>query len=184
MDFFSVPGEIVNPSGVMLAFRYIPAHAINEKSRIVQSLVALIDLLVPSFELLKIAAAGILAYGILFYSFSFCLWKFFKKPMKTNLQIQILAFAYLIFLFFIDEIYNACISTQSVTGKYSDNLIKWSSLIQRKTFNPLFSFTVDISDLLHSDEQILGSKKTPCFFEGETVSLYCSSSLVSHPLSF
>lgn len=96
---------------------------LNKKAPVVQSVTALVNLLVPSFAFLRIAIAGILVYGILFYTFSFCLRKFFKKSKKTNLQLKILAFAYLLYWWFIDEIYNATISTESVSGrchKYSN----------------------------------------------------------------
>ena len=139
----------MDPSGVLHSFHYILVHVINEKKQLVQSLMTLVNLLVPSIELLKITVCGILAYRIFFFSFLFCLWKFFKKKSnKTNLQIKILAFAYLLYWFFIDSIYNAIISTESIT--------------------------VDVSDLLYSNEQILNTKKTPCFFEGKKFSIYHS----------
>ena len=117
-------------------------HVINKKDLVVQSLMALLNLLVPSVELLKIAVYGILEYHILFFSFLFCLWKFFKKSKKANLQIKIMAFAYMFYWFFISSFYNAIISTESIT--------------------------VDTNDLLHSEERILNTKRTPCFFEGKS----------------
>ena len=53
--------------------------------------------------------------------------------------MKILAFAYLLYCFFIDQFYNGILNTTSVT--------------------------VDLSDLLYSDEQILATDKYPCFFE-------------------
>lgn len=130
---------------------------------------ALANLLVPSFELLKTAVYGILGYRIFFFSFLFVLWKFFKKP-KSNLQIKILAFFYLLYWFFVGEFYNCSISTESITGRYPNfSKIISPSLKLMLSFRP-----VDSSDLLYSESQILNTKKTPCFPEGEPCS-FCDS---------
>lgn len=112
VDLYTVPGEIVDPSRPILSFNYILIHVITGgENKVAQSLMNLVSLLVPSLELLKITAGCILAYGILLYSFSFCLRKFFKKSKGRNLQIQILAFTWLLCWFFLDQIYNGSIST-------------------------------------------------------------------------
>lgn len=70
MDYYSVPGELVDPSGVLLAFNYVAVHLIDEKQQqAAQSLMALLDFLVPSLEFLKVALTGILAHFVLLYLF-------------------------------------------------------------------------------------------------------------------
>ena len=135
-----MPGELVDPSGTMFAFSYIAMHLIDKKQQqAAQNLMALLDFLVPSLEFVKVALSGIVAHFVLLYLFSFCLRKLFKRPNGSNLQIKILAFAYMLYCFFIDQFYNGILNTTSVT--------------------------VDLSDFLYSDEQILATDKSPCFFE-------------------
>ena len=156
MDYYLVP-FVVDPSGVLHSFNYILNHLITEKNKATQSLMVLLELIIPSLEFLKAALCGFLVYFVLFYSFVFCLRRFFKKPKGSNLQIKIFAFAYLIYWFFINQFYNDILNTSSVT--------------------------VDLSDILHSEERILNSDRIPCFFEVINF-LLCLAKIESFELRF
>lgn len=139
VDISSIPQSVVDSTNVIHSLNYILSHLINEKQQTTQSLRTVFELLVPSSDLLKIALIGVLLYFVLLYSFSFILKRFFGEKKQPNHQIKYLLFAFVLFLFFVEQFYHGTINTESVT--------------------------VDLSDILYSNERILNSDFEPCFLE-------------------
>ena len=139
MDIHQIPEGVVSPSSLLLSISYVGDQLINKKQRSVQTLESLIDLLIPSFEFLVASLIGVLVYLIIYFLFSICSKRLSWKSKESNLQIKILAFFFSLYCFFIMELYNDNLNTESVT--------------------------VDVSDLLHSEEQYLNTDREPCFLD-------------------
>ena len=129
----------MQPSSLIASVNYIVLHQINEKKRATKSFASLAELLVPSLEFLAATMAGILVYLICLGLFSLCLAKLPGGSRESHLPIKILAFFFMLFWFFIDQLYNGNLSTESIT--------------------------VDVSDLLYSEEQLRRTDKEPCFLD-------------------
>ena len=137
MDYGAVDPKFVDYLNVPFAtFIYSPAQLISKliNKRVEQSLLALFNFLMPSPAFLTLLAASCLVYWL-----SSALFSHLPKPPRRRLQLKILAFFYLLFLFFIHEF-------------FSDNL---------NTSNVI----VKTSDLLDSIDQILRTQKELCFLE-------------------
>ena len=138
LDLRQIPEEFVEASSMIHSVGYIAAQPIYEQ-RSTQGFSSLVDLLVPPLEFLVATSAGILAHLLCLYLFALALEKLFGKSRKTYLQIKILSFFFLLFWFLIEQFYNGNLSTERIT--------------------------VDVSDLLHSEKQLLNTRKESCFFD-------------------
>lgn len=111
-------------------------QSIVERSRSNQGFASLIDLVVPSFQLLIAAMSGVLIYLVCLYLLSVCTKKLKRRP---RLQMKILSFVFVLFSFLFQQFYINTLSTDTIT--------------------------VDVSGLLHSIELLLNTHRQPCFLD-------------------
>ena len=130
----------MKPTNMLHSVNYVIIQKISEKERSIRGLARLIEFLVPPLEFLVATLAGILTHLLCLGLFAFCLPKLFGGSSKgVRLQIKILSFCFLLFFFFINQFYQGDLSTDQIT--------------------------VDVSELLHSEEQLLRTDKEPCFLD-------------------
>ena len=113
-------------------------QSISEE-KLTQGFSSLVNLVVPPLQFLMAALAGLLLYLLALYLFSLCLRRWLNKLKGPSLQSKILGFFFLLFCFFIKELYNDNLNTENIS--------------------------VDVSDLLYSEEQLLNTHRQPCFMD-------------------
>lgn len=82
---------------------------------------------------------GVLLHLLALFLFSFCLKVLLRKPKRSSLETKILAFFFLLFSFFSRQLYLSNLRTDKIS--------------------------VDVSGLLHNEEQILNTEMQPCFLD-------------------
>lgn len=106
LGFDVIPERFVEPSKPLAAVNYVSVQSIKEEKRSSGGFSSLLDLVVPPLEFLTATLSGVLMHLVCLCLFSLVLRKLFKRSKGTHLQIQILAFFFLLFWFFIDQFYN------------------------------------------------------------------------------
>ena len=155
MDYGGVDPKFVNYLNVpFIEFGFSPAQLIKKKvnHRVEQSLSSLYHFLVPSTGLLALIAAGGLLY--LLFAALFSLAKRPLRPSRKRLQLKIVSFFYLIFLFFIQIFFESNLNTSNIV--------------------------VRTDDLLYSLEQVLQTQREFCFLEKSREAQFLQN--VSSPL--
>lgn len=137
LDYHVMPAQAVEPSSMMYSLSYITPHPIREKKRSIHGFSSLVDLVIPPLQILAAVLAGLLMHLTCVHLFSLGIKKLLKK--QKGLPTKILAFFFLLFWFFFDQFYNGNLSTENIT--------------------------VDVSELLYSEEQLIRTEMEPCFFD-------------------
>ena len=145
MEYGSIGATFVEyPNRPFIAVASSPVQLIEKKAiekatnqSAVESLWSLFHFLVPSARFLTLALVGCLLYWLFSWLFTR-----FQKSARRKLPMKIASFFFVVFLFFLEELFYSTLSTESVLVK--------------------------TDDLLSSKEQLLGTKKEFCFWERGT----------------
>ena len=137
-DIPNVPNvaEAISPSHLVKQFRQVADQQVIDQN-LVESLLSLFHFLIPSASFLTFALVGCLVYWTVSWLFS----KIQKSslPSRRNLQMKIVSFFFMLFIFYIEQFTSNSLSTE--------NLI------------------VRTDSLLYSRQQILETKREFCFWE-------------------
>lgn len=147
---------------------YITVQGIKEEKRDNEGFTILLDLVVPPLEFLVVALGGLLIHLVCLGLFALGLRKWRQRPTGKHLQIKILGFFFFLFWFFIDQFYNGkfdCIQCNAFREILVEEVLILSSAIYFIGNLSTENITVDVSDLLLSEEQILRTKREPCFLD-------------------
>ena len=129
---YTLEERFLDYTDAIMGFFIYPTQLLDQKTsdQNDKSLINLLKFLIPSLSFALLFSAGFLLYFVFLFLISY--FKKLKRP-----QFKTLSFAYLLFLFFMCELFNGNLNTSNIIVK--------------------------VNDLLYSKQQILETQKEFCF---------------------